>query len=239
MTSLLRLVRAVRFRLWALALRARLRRAGGRLVLDAPHGTPRFRTLPHVEVEPLGGLGGTLTLRLGRDCKLGRDLVLEVWAGADNRLALGDRATIEAWCRVQLQGGSVDLGPDVQVRDMCLLKSKSSLTVGERTVLSRAVNVHATAGVAVGARCAIGERTSIIDSDHSHDGADGFALDAPLKVAPIVIGSNVVVSANCVLLRGATLGSNAMVGAGAVVRAGAYPGSVLLAGSPAEPVREL
>jgi len=84
MTPLLSLVRTLRFRLWALALRARLRRAGGRLVLEAPGGTPRFHALPHVEVERLGGAGGTLTLILGRDCKLGRDLVLEVWAGADN-----------------------------------------------------------------------------------------------------------------------------------------------------------
>jgi acetyltransferase-like isoleucine patch superfamily enzyme len=239
MTPLLRLARAARFRLWALVLRARLRRLGARLVLQAPDGPPRYRTLPHAELLPLGGPGGTLTLVLGTDCQLGRDLVLEVWTGADNRLALGDRTTFESWCRVQLQGGSVDLGSDIHVRDLCLLKSKSSLTVGDRTVLSRAVNVHATAGVAIGPRCAIGERVSIIDSDHTHDGADGFALDAPLKTAPIVLGPNVLVSANCVVLRGATLGANALVGANAVVRAGEYPESVLLAGSPAEPVREL
>jgi acetyltransferase-like isoleucine patch superfamily enzyme len=239
MTPLLSLLRTLRFRLWALALRARLRRAGGRLVLQAPGGTPRFHALPHVEVERLGGDGGTLTLILGRDCKLGRDLVLEVWAGADNRLELGDRVTLESWCRVQLQGGAVVLGSDVHVRDLCLLKSKSALTVGERTVLSRGVNVHATTGVTIGARCGIGERTSIIDSDHTHDGSDGFALDAPLRTGPIELGDNVLVSANCVLLRGATVGPNAVVGAGAVVRGGEYPGRSLVAGSPAEVVREL
>jgi acetyltransferase-like isoleucine patch superfamily enzyme len=93
--------------------------------------------------------------------------------------------------------------------------------------------------VAIGARCGIGERTSIIDSDHTHDGSDGFALDATLRTGPIALGDNVLVSANCVLLRGATLGANAVVGAGAVVRGGDYPGRSLVAGSPAEVVREL
>src|SRR3954469_9459650 len=235
------LVRAARFALWCLALRLRLRRHGVRLVLDVA-APPRFRTLPHVEVRSPAAdapRGGTLTLRLGRAVQLGRDLVLEVGAGGDAALAVGDGAIFESFCRVQLDGGRVVLGPHVHVRDLCLLKSKSALEVGARTVLSRAVNVHATAGVTIGEHGAIGERSSLIDSDHAADGSAVPVLEQPLRVAPIVLGRNVMLGANAVVLRGARIGDNAVVAANAVVTAGEHPGGWVLAGAPAEPRRAL
>src|ERR687893_1177516 len=80
-----------RFELWARRLNARLRRAGGRLVLEAPHGA-HFYELPHVEVHPYGGSTGTLTIRLGHHAHLGRGLILEVWAQTENLLERGDQA---------------------------------------------------------------------------------------------------------------------------------------------------
>lgn len=234
-------VQRLRFRLWAVALRARLRRLGVALVLDAPHGA-RFHALPDVELEPLpagGRRGGTLTIRLGRDVKLGRGLTLDVWTNADSVLEVGDRTTFQTRCRVQLHGGAVRLANDVHVRDFAQLKARGELTVGERTVLSRDVIVHATAAVAIGAHCGIGERTSLIDSDHTVDGTAEPFLDRPLKVEPIEVGRNVSVSANAVLLRGTRVGDNALVAAGAVLAGGEFPGGWLVAGVPAKAIRAL
>jgi acetyltransferase-like isoleucine patch superfamily enzyme len=47
------------------------------------------------------------------------------------------------------------------------------------------------------------------------------------------------VSANAVVLRGASIGDNAVVAAGSVVARGEHPGGHLLAGAPAEPVKRL
>ncbi len=166
LTRAAHLVAAARFAVWQRYVGARLGRLGVTVRWEVA-ATPRCWTLPHLE-PVLGGNGpGTLTVRLGRDVKLGRELVLEVWTGHENRLEVGDRSTFEAFCRVQLQGGTIVLGDEVHVRDLVLLKTKSVLTVGEGTVLSRGVHVHATAGVTIGAHNAIGERTSFIDSDHT------------------------------------------------------------------------
>lgn len=230
---------AARFALWRCYVGARLGRLGVtvRWEIAAP---PRFWTLPRLE-PVLGAPGpGTLTVRLGRGVKLGRELLLEVLTGTANVLEVGDRSTFEAFCRVQLQGGTVRLAHDVHVRDFVLLKTKSVLTVGEGTVLSRGVHVHATAGVTIGAHNAIGERTSFIDSDHTVSAHDPTpVLQRALKAEPIVLERNVAVSANCVLLRGTRLGENSVVAANAVVNGGAFPAGWLVGGLPARALRAL
>jgi acetyltransferase-like isoleucine patch superfamily enzyme len=239
LTRLAQALAGARFALWRRYATARLGRRGVtvRWEVAAP---PRVWTLPRLEPVVGPGTGpGTLLVRLGHDVKLGRELVLEVWTGTENRLEVGDRSTFEAFCRLQLQGGGIALAHDVHVRDLVLLKTKSTLTVGEGTVLSRGVHVHATAGVTIGAHNAIGERTSFIDSDHTVVDDDTPVLERPVKADPIVLGRNVAVSANCVLLRGTRIGPNAVVAAGAVVNGGAFPGGWLIGGLPARSLRAL
>lgn len=201
-------------------------------------GPPRWWTLPRLE-PVAGGRGGSLRIELGRDVKLGRDLVLEVWSGRDSVLRVGDRSTFEAFGRVQLRGGSVTLDHDVHVRDGVLLKAEGALEVGAHVVLSRHVALHATERVVVGAHCGVGERTTMIDSDHLVDGSAVPYLDRPLKLAPIVVGDNVAISANCVLLRGTTVGANSVLAAGAVLNGGDFPAASLIGGLPARRLRAL
>src|SRR3954452_19293187 len=78
-----------RFRAWAAHLDIQLRRSGGRLVLDAPHGL-EFDAPPALKVSMRGEGEGTLTLRIGRNVTIGRNVLLEVWAPGTNVLELHD-----------------------------------------------------------------------------------------------------------------------------------------------------
>jgi len=49
-----------------------------------------FHELPSVKVLPYGGGAGTFALRVGRHVHLGRGLILEIWAGAQTAVELGD-----------------------------------------------------------------------------------------------------------------------------------------------------
>jgi acetyltransferase-like isoleucine patch superfamily enzyme len=236
-----RAVQTVRFRLWVSSLRLRLRLNGCRLHVEAPHGA-LFYSLPHVEIAHLGGEGsgrGTLTLRFGRDVKLGRDLTLDIWAWGANELVLGDRATFQSWCRVQLHDGRIAIANDVQVRDYVLVKTKGELTVGEWCILSRDVIVHATERISIADRVGIAERSTIVDSEHVHDGSQDFFLDNPVRTAPIVIESNVLLHANVMVLAGATIRKNSMVAAGALMTPRDYESGWLYVGVPAKPLRRL
>jgi acetyltransferase-like isoleucine patch superfamily enzyme len=233
-----RRARRGRFAAWAARLRVELARNGGKLRLEAPHGAA-FDDPPLIKASHHGGGGGTLTLRLGRDVDLGRHTVLQVWAGANSTLELGDETVLGQGTRLQLRGGSIRLGPRVQVRDVVVLKSDGELRAGEWVVFGHAAAVSATQEITLGDLVGLGERVSIIDSDHGADGTDAFYLRRPLRVTPVRLGRNVLVGANAVLLRGAEIGSNAVVAAGAVVPGGEYPASWLIGGVPARPVRDL
>jgi len=229
-----------RFELWARRLDLKLRRAGGRLALDAPHGA-HFYELPRVEIHPHGGMAGTTTLRFGRHVQLGRRLILDLWAAADNVLELGDRARLQAGTRVQLHGGAVRLGCDTTIRDHCLLDAShgAEIVLGNHVQLGSQVALHAVERVLLGDNCAAGERVSIFDSDHRHDGSDVASYEQPLAISPVIVGTNTFLGANAFLLRGVRIGANAMVAASALVRPGEYPGGYLYAGAPARSIRPL
>jgi acetyltransferase-like isoleucine patch superfamily enzyme len=233
-------IERARFGVWARRLDAALRRAGGRLVIDAPHGA-HFYELPAIEVHPYGGSAGTLTLRFGRHVRLGRGLILDVWAGTDNVFGLGDEATFRAGTRVQLHGGTVALGARTTIRDYCFLDASKggAILIGSDVEIGQQVALHAVELVQLEDKVAVGERVSLFDSDHRHDGSDVKSPDQPIAVTPVVVGSNTFLGANALLLRGARLGANSMVAAGSLVRAGDYAGGYLYAGSPLRAVRPL
>jgi acetyltransferase-like isoleucine patch superfamily enzyme len=229
-----------RFELWARRLDTRLRRCGGRLRLEAPHGA-HFHELPLIEVHPYGAGAGTTTLRFGRDVQLGRGLILDLWGGADNVLELADRATFKAGTRVHLRGGTLRLGADTTIRDACYFDASQGgeIVLGARVQFGSWVALHAVELVQLADNCAAGERVSIFDSDHRHDGSEVASYDQALAISPVVIGENTFLGANAFLLRGVRIGSNAMVAAAALLRPGEYPGGFLYAGSPARAVRAL
>ncbi|MCW2989468.1 MAG: Chloramphenicol acetyltransferase, partial [Solirubrobacterales bacterium] len=200
----------------------------------------RWAEAPRVELDPFGAArGGALTLRFGDGVRIGRGLTVDVRVGGENVLELGDRVIVQSWCRLQLHGGAIRIGDDVHVRDLVQVKTKSAVEVGARTVLSRDVVVHATAGVTIGADCGVGERTSLIDSDHTLDGRGGAYLQAPLRAEPISLGSGVAIGANCVLLRGTRMGDGAALAAGAVANGLEVEPGWLAGGLPARPLRAL
>lgn len=232
--------RTARLRLWAAGVRLRLRRLGMRADIAIAPGV-RFETLPLLEVDahsPASG-GGSLGILVGRDARLGRALVIDVRLGGDNQLTIGEGTVVQAWCRLQLHGGSIEIGRETHVRDLVQLKSKSTLVVGDRVVLSRDVIVHATQAVSIGDDCGVGERTSIIDSDHELDGTGGAYMQAPLRTAPIVLGRGVAIGANCVVLRGSHLHDGSALAAGAVLNGEEIPGGHLAGGVPARVLRDL
>lgn len=239
-------VRLARFRAWVLRADVQLRRRGSRLVIEAPYGPPRFATPPVIQFtpqglsRPLSGRGRpALVLRFGRNVDLGRELVLELRPGGHNVLELGDHTSFLGHGRVILFDGTVVTGRETQVRSFAILKSSATLRIGDLCTISHQSMLHCGTGIELADRVTIGERVSLLDSDHALDGSDDYNLTQGDRYSPIVIESNTFIGANSVILRGVRMGRNCLVAAGAVVRGGEYPDGHLIAGSPARAVREL
>jgi acetyltransferase-like isoleucine patch superfamily enzyme len=104
-----------------------------------------------------------------------------------------------------------------------VLSSKSSIRIGEYTKIGGNARIY----------------------DHDYHALDYLSRRSPVndiaacKTAPIVIGNDVLIGANAIILKGATIGERSIVGAGAVVSMKDIPPDSLVAGNPARVIRSL
>jgi acetyltransferase-like isoleucine patch superfamily enzyme len=230
--------RRARFTAWAGRLRVELARKGARLALEAPHGAD-FDAAPFVRVRWAPPGGGTFTLRIGAHVHLGRHTVLDVAPDADGLLEIGDEVAFGQGARLWVRGGSIRIGERSDVRDYALLKSDGDLRLGARVLVGHAAVLQCTERIEVGDECGLAERVSILDSDHGADGTSAFWQDQPLRVTPVRLERNVLVSANAVVLRGTEVGANSVIAAGSVLTGGRFPEGSLIGGIPAKTLKLL
>jgi len=224
----------MRFRLWRLIAAVRLRRLGGRLVVEG--GTPRLDGPLRLECGPRPG---TLTLRLGRAVRIGRDCVIDLADGVDGVIELADGVLLKSRVRLQPWGGAIRVGDHTQVRDGCELKAKGELQVGARVVVARHSSLHCHQAITIGDDVGLGDRVTITDSDHTNDGSGTPVLQQPVVAAPVVLERNVLCGTNVVVLKGTRIGADTVVAAGAVVTGGEHRSGWLIGGVPAKPLRQL
>lgn len=156
----------------------------------------------------------------------------------------------------QFRGRRADallLGEHVSCYSGCsfAIGENATCSVGDFTLLNGAI-LMVEERIEIGSHCLISWGVGIADSDfHPLDPAqrriDAQAL-APffegrpprpqLRTAPVIIGDNVWIGMNTVVLKGVTIGDNSVVAAGAVVTKDVSP-NVVVAGNPAQVVREL
>jgi acetyltransferase-like isoleucine patch superfamily enzyme len=228
----------VRFQLWTKKLDLELRRKGGRLILDAPHGA-RLADFPRIRALHDGSGDATFTLRLGKDVSFGKDMTFEVWAGGTSVLEIGDHGMFNGSSLLQLHAGKILMADHAQIREWVILKSSGELVLESRALISYWTSVHCAERVELAALVGIGERVTIVDSDHTLDGTDEHFLERPVKITPVRVGKNTFVGSGSLITRGARTGCNSAVAGGSVVLAGDYPDGWLLAGIPAKPFKPL
>ena len=236
--ALREVVRAARFRAWAARLRFELWRQGGRLEIEAPHGV-HFDSAPNIRAFPSGNGDGLLRLRIGRDVRLGRNMTIEVFAQGNNELAIGDGARFLANVRITLRSGTLLLGSDCLVRDGAWIKVDGTLSVGNGVTVGPYSAVHCADQITLDDLVGLGERVSLIDSDHTFDGSDIHYMLKPISTSPVHLQRQTMVAMGSVVLRGALIGPNSVVAANSVVRGGNYLKGSLLAGNPAKVLKIL
>ncbi len=155
-------------------------------------------------------------MHIGRAVRFSR---LEVtWP---HKISIGDRCSLEHDTYLNAagpysEGVSIDIGEGCFIGTGCEFNITSRLTIG---------------------RCSlIAAGTRIID--HNHGTLCGLPMkDQPETAAPITIGDDVWIGANCIILQGVTIGEGAIVAAGSVVTRSVAPYTVV-AGCPARPKRD-
>jgi len=115
---------------------------------------------------------------------------------------------------------------------------ESLIIIGENVASNNGLLIISAERIEIGNDCLIGKDVQMIDFD-AHGLAPSERRNSIGKVKPIVIGRNVWIGNNVIILKGTEIGNNSVIGAGAAVTGGKFPSNVVIAGNPARIVKNI
>jgi acetyltransferase-like isoleucine patch superfamily enzyme len=141
-----------------------------------------------------------------------------------NRCVIGNNVVIQSLSRGYHAGMPFPSGILIDVKD-------AFVEIGDYSCI-HGCYIHSQKGISIGERCAIASGVHIIDCNgHRLDSLDrNKDRDKPES---IVIGNNVWIGINSIILKGTSIGDNSVVSAGSIVK-GHFPANSLISGNPAK-----
>jgi acetyltransferase-like isoleucine patch superfamily enzyme len=132
----------------------------------------------------------------------------------------------------------------VGLSGMVLLQTlgKGHIEIGDGSGGS-SVTLSSRSRISIGQNVCLGGNVRVLDHDfHALDHLSRrLAMDEQqqsIRTQPIVIGDDVFIGTNAIILKGVTLGDRCIVAAGAVVFRGNYPPDCIISGNPAVVMRQ-
>lgn len=122
------------------------------------------------------------------------------------RLVCEGRFGSRAGCFINIYGGRVLIKDNVTFNRGVNLNSQLSVEIGRDTFIGPGVLIY----------------------DHDHKIVDGIVQKHEYTRAPIIIGDNVWVGANSIILKGVKIGSGALISAGSIVTKDVPPNAILI-----------
>ena len=92
------------------------------------------------------------------------------------------------------------------------------IEIGQNCFFNYNVSITALSGVKIGHNCKFGNNVVIVDQNHIVPKENDPMQKDDFSSEKIVIGNNVWIGANCVILKGTTIGDNSIVAAGSVLK---------------------
>jgi acetyltransferase-like isoleucine patch superfamily enzyme len=152
--------------------------------------------------------------------QIGRNPILsKLYVTWPNQVAIGDNCVLEH---------------DIHFKFVGLWKEGKAIRIGNDVFIGCNCEFNITAGIEIGDDCLIASGCRFIDHDH------GIKVGVLMRnqhgaEMPIVLGNNVWLGCNVIVLKGVSIGDGAIVAAGAVVTKSILPNEIW-AGVPARKV---
>lgn len=162
----------------------------------------------------------------------------------------GKSCRIDLKTRIDTRRNKLKIGNDVYLRSnpkgyhagmpfptsILIDKEGATVEIGDNCRINGAY-IHAQKSIVIGKNTVIASGTQIIDSN-GHNTQSINRTKERDNAVEIVIGDNVWIGLNVVILKGTKIGSNSVVGANSVVK-GFFPKNSLIVGNPASIVKTL
>ncbi len=165
-----------------------------------------------------------------------------------NNISLGENTIIDYKTKIDIKKGILFCGKNCYLRSnpkgyhagmpfptsILIDADNASISIGNNCRINGCY-IHAQKSIKIGNNCVIAAGTNIIDSNGhelcSEDRTKG--RDNPKN---IIIGNNVWIGLNCIILKGSIIGDNSVVAAGTVVK-GTFPKNSLISNGVVETIR--
>lgn len=138
-------------------------------------------------------------------------------------------ALLPASCEVCVdKGGSLIIGKKVHAMkySRIAVRKGGKVTIGDNLYMNNGCIITAHDSITIGNDVEFGPNVCVYDQDHDFR-AEGGIKSKKFVTAPVIIGNNVWIGANSVILKGTVLGDNCVVGAGSVVK-GKYEANTII-----------
>ena len=113
------------------------------------------------------------------------------------------------------------------IRNRIATTSSDALVEIGNGVMMGGITIGATKSVRIGDRAMLGPCT-ILDSDFHPTSSSSRVAHERSDSGPVVIGEEVWIGRDAIILQGVTIGARAVIGAGAVVRGNVEPGQIVV-----------
>jgi acetyltransferase-like isoleucine patch superfamily enzyme len=127
------------------------------------------------------------------------------------------------------------IASDVLIYERVKVSGPGKIVIGKGSKITSDVILDGRAGIQIGQYSQIGFRSILITYTHRWQGTE-MILNQGMEGASIVIGDDVWIGANVIVLPGIKIGDRAIVGAGSVVTHD-IPAMAIVAGNPARLIR--
>ena len=123
-------------------------------------------------------------------------------------------------------------------RTIIVARDNGHISIGDKVGISGST-IYARDYIEIGDYCLIGANTKVMDNDfHPIDPEQRKADSYDLVSKPVILGKNVFVGCNCIILKGTEIGDNCVIGAGSVVH-GKFGPNQIIAGNPAKSIKTI
>lgn len=125
------------------------------------------------------------------------------------------------------------MGRKIRIYEGTTLWYPYRIEIGDNVTINEWCYISGYGGVKIGNGVRIGNRTTILSSDHSWDDRSKEIYKQPVKALPVVIQDDVFIGASVIIRGGVFVGKHSVIGAGAVVT-NDVPEHTIVAGCPAK-----
>jgi acetyltransferase-like isoleucine patch superfamily enzyme len=143
------------------------------------------------------------------------------------KITVGDKVTFG----YKLGGFFHGAGIELQART-----PDSKITIGKNVSTNNNICIISSGSISVGDDCLIGQNVTLMDFD-AH-GIEPTHRKKVGEIGTIIIGQNVWIGNNVLLLKNAKIGNNSVIAAGAIVTK-EFPDNVVIGGIPAKIIKHI